>query len=396
MIVELRIHILIIFLFSSVATNAQWKLKDNFQYRGYVKDLRVLSLADDSLGNTQSLQQNLIHNRMNFKLFGRKHWTFVMELRNRLFYGEFLKYYPRTNTYGDLLETDPGSVDMSWSWIDDRNLVAHTTIDRLWAHYHSEEWDIRFGRQRVNWGQNLVWNPNDLFNVLNFADFDYEERPGMDGVRIQRYFESGSGIELAYQYNDSWEETVAAMMYRFNKWNYDIQLIAGKYINDVALGVGWAGNIKTSGFKGEATWFESTIDSVNSQLLASCSWDYSFKKGTYLHTSFLFNSEGTSDLDRLMQLSAAQGGQLNVKSLMPNKYSLFVQTSHQFHPLLSTDIAVIYAADIGGVFTMPSIGYSLRQDLDLSLVGQGIFGVQNGFTSLGSAVFLRLKWSHST
>ena len=62
----------------------------------------------------KALQQNLIHNRMNFKLYGRKHWTFAMELRNRLFYGEFLKYYPRANTYGDLLETDPGSVDMSW------------------------------------------------------------------------------------------------------------------------------------------------------------------------------------------------------------------------------------------------------------------------------------------
>ena len=34
---------------------------------------------------------------------------------------------------------------------------------------------------------NLVWNPNDLFNAFSFVDFDYEERPGSDALRIQKY-----------------------------------------------------------------------------------------------------------------------------------------------------------------------------------------------------------------
>jgi len=378
----------------TISYGQSWK--DKFLYRGYVKDLRVLSLAKDSSKQTQSIQQNLIHNRMNFRYYANKQITVGLELRNRIFYGEFLKYYPPTMTYGDLLEVDPGVVDLNFTWYNSQNLVAHTAIDRVWINWNNRNWDIRLGRQRVNWGQNLVWNPNDLFNVLNYADFDYEERPGMDGLRVQRYLKSGSAIELAYQFNDSWEKTVAAMMYRFNKGSYDIQVLAGKYVDDLALGLGWAGNIKNSGFKGEATWFEPMNDSSSRQFLSSISWDYSFKKGTYLHTSFLYNDNGIGDLARLTQLSAAQGGQLNVKNLMPNKYSLFVQSSHQFHPLLSTSMAVIYSIDINGLFVMPTIGYSLRQDLDLSLVGQGIFGKTDKFRSLGTGIFLRLKWSHST
>lgn len=391
----LKIVVLILIGFHSLNVQSQtWK--DKFLYRGYVKDLRILNLANDSANTTHSLQQNLIHNRMNFRYYANQNLSFGLELRNRIFYGEFLKYYPPSATYGTILDKDPGSVDMNYTWMDDPNIVAHTAIDRLWINWANDEWDIRLGRHRINWGQNLVWNPNDLFNVLNYADFDYEERPGMDGLRLQRYFKNGSAFEFTYQLNDSWEETVTAMMYRFNKKSYDIQLLAGKYVDDLALGIGWAGNIKNSGFKGEATWFEPMNDSSSRQFLTAISWDYSFKKGTYLHTSFLYNDAGVGDLARLTQLSTTQGGQLNVKNLMPNKYSLFVQSSHQFHPLLSTSIASIYSIDIEGLFIMPTLGYSLRQDLDLSLVAQIIMGKTDRFRSLGSGIFLRLKWSHST
>lgn len=361
--------------------------------RGYVKDLRILSFSDDSSGNSRSLQQNFIHNRLNLRYAPSQHWEGALELRNRFFYGEFLKYYPTTASYGSFLEPDPGMLDMNWSWIDNSNLVAHTAIDRMWVNWSNEKWDLRLGRQRVNWGQNLVWNPNDLFNVLNFADFDYEERPGMDGIRVQRYLSGSSAIEAVWQFNREPAERSAALRYRFNFKSYDIQLLGGRYRQNWSLGTGWAGNLKGSGLKGELTAFIPDNDSIKEQFLASVSWDYSFRKGTYVHTSFLYNSRGLGDVARLSQLSGSSGGQLDVQTLMPNSWSVFGQVSHSFHPLLSTSMAAIWAVDLGGIFIMPQIGYSLRQDLDLSLVGQGILINDHGFQNLGSALFLRLKWS---
>ena len=250
--------------------------KDRFSYRGYFKDMRVVSIAKDTSNNTQTLQQNLLHHRLNTRLELDTSWQLGLELRNRAFYGEFLKYAPG---YGDLLDQDPGLVDLSWSWINGPNLVAHTAIDRLWLNYSKNNWDIRIGRQRINWGQNVVWNPNDLFNVLNYADFDYEERPGSDAVKIQRYLKNNSSVQLAYKFTEDFDDAVFAGMYRFNKKNYDFQVLAGKYNRDVALGVGWAGNIKGSGFKGESTYFQPLDDSLSRVVLTSISWDMSYSNG---------------------------------------------------------------------------------------------------------------------
>jgi len=367
-------------------------LKERFSYRGYFKDMRIVSFANDSNNTTQTLQQNLLHHRLNTRLQLDTSWQLGLELRNRAFYGEFMKYAPG---YGDLLEQDPGLIDMSWSWINTGNFVAHTAIDRLCLNYSTNKWDIRLGRQRINWGQNIVWNPNDLFNVLNYADFDYEERPGSDAVKVQRYLKNNSSVQFAYKITEDFDDAVFAGMYRFNKKNYDFQVLAGKYNQDVALGFGWAGNIKNAGFKGESTFFQPLEDSLSQVVLTSISWDMSFSNGMYVLVSGLHNSNGTNDLNKLLTLSGSAGGQLDLKNLMPNKYSLFIQGSGAINPLVNASLASIIAVDLGGVFAMPTISISLKQNLDLSLVGQSFLGVvDDKVSALSNAVFVRFKWSY--
>ena len=57
---------------------------------------------------------------------------------------------------------------------------------------------LRIGRQRINWGVNLAWNPNDLFNAYSLIDFDYQERPGSDAIRFQYYMGDLSVLNLQY------------------------------------------------------------------------------------------------------------------------------------------------------------------------------------------------------
>ena len=82
------------------------------------------------------------------------------------------------------------------------SVVFNTTIDRVFLEYNKNDWEVRVGRQRINWGINLAWNPNDVFNAYSFFDFDYEERPGSDAIRIRKYTGIASSVELAANITD--------------------------------------------------------------------------------------------------------------------------------------------------------------------------------------------------
>ncbi len=359
---------------------------------GYVKLMTIETI--DRFENT--INQNFIHHRYNFRYDFLPNLSAKVELRNRLFYGEFLKL---TDGFGKLLQNDPGYVDMSWNLIDNRNAVLHSTIDRAWLNWNNEKWDVGIGRQRINWGINLVWNPNDLFNVLNFTDFDYEERPGSDAIRVQRYLNGMTSFESAYKFTSDWRTDVGALMYKFNKNYYDIQLLAGKYQTDLVVGLGWAGNLNEAGFKGEVTYFEPALPDpffTKRAVSATIAVDYSFRKGVYLIGSYLYNTSDKSDLSALLAIGA--GGvttSQSARKLMPNEHSLFFQGSKAINPVLSASFATIYAIDMNGILLFPTIGYSVAENMEISLVAQTFLSTNsNPKGHISSGIFLRFKYNY--
>ncbi|HSM62441.1 MAG TPA: hypothetical protein VK833_00740, partial [Gillisia sp.] len=287
-------YLLVFIGFNIVAQEKEQKLF----LSGYIKNLHEFSFIDklDQLQWT-----SLLHNRLNFKYTPSDKINVRFELRNRLFYGDNVK-----NIFGfaEIISQDDGIVDLSRNVFDEENLLFNTTIDRALINYTKGNWDITLGRQRVNWGMNLIWNANDIFNTYNFLDFDYEERPGSDAISVQYYFGNFSKIEFTAKKGRSENDYIGAAMYKFNKWSYDIQLITGVYQKDWVIGAGWAGNLKNAGFKGEVSYFvpfESYLNSKN-VLSASVAVDYGFKKGLYINSSFLYNSsenESTSSVGTL-------------------------------------------------------------------------------------------------
>ena len=157
----------------------------------------------------------------------------------------------------------------------------HSIFDRAYLKYTSEKWELRIGRQRINWGVNLAWNPNDLFNAYSLIDFDYQERAGADAFRFQYFTGDMSSLEFAIKPGDNIDESIFAGLWKFNLAGNDFQLLAGNYYSDTAIGIGWAGNIKKSGFTIESTYFTPKKDLIDSSdvLSSSISMDYSTKKG---------------------------------------------------------------------------------------------------------------------
>ena len=73
----------------------------------------------------------------------------------------------------------------------------YTNFDRANVKWTLDKFELTVGRQRINWGQNLIWNPNDIFNAYNFFDFNYVERPGSDAVLMELFTGDFSSVQLA-------------------------------------------------------------------------------------------------------------------------------------------------------------------------------------------------------
>ncbi|MEQ8359017.1 MAG: hypothetical protein RH860_05975 [Cytophagales bacterium] len=379
---------IIFFLFLNGFLFAQ---SDNspFTFRGYVKQMSILNFfPGDSL-----ITDNFIHNRLNLQYDLNSKIVARVEMRNRIFYGESVRLNP---FYQEMIDVDPGYLDLSFIWMEHSGAFAHSIFDRAWIGYVDGNFEAKAGRQRINWGMNVVWNPNDIFNAFNFVDFDYEERPGNDAIRLQNYFGSGNKIELAYAPGRTENEHIGAFMYKFNKGSYDIQVLGGVFRDDYVAGIGWAGNLKTAGFKGEASYFvnrEKNYDTVD-VLSLSASVDYSFKNGLYMLGSFLINSNGRSSIIGLENTNSLAGNNFSAKNLMLTRYSGFYQLNYPVTPLFSPGLAAIYGFEADLLFIMPSMTYSIASNWDLDLVGQLYFVKFDGkYQNLVNSIFTRVKWS---
>jgi len=377
----------ILFLTSAVVDEAYSQFNSPLRLRGYIKEMPSIQFDKDFSNLTFG---NLIHNRLNFRWDISSSMDIILEGRNRLFYNENFKDFHQVK---DIFEHDDGLVDMSWVWLSDGAWLGQTMVDRFYVGWRTSNWRVRLGRQRVNWGINLVSNPNDLFNVYSFFDFDYVERPGSDAVRIQHYFGFMSSAEIAVSPAKNSRDMVAAAKLGLNRWEYDFQAIAGYYRNRLALGGGWAGNLRQAGFKGEATWFydlEETPGTRRGNVVAAAGLDYMFASGTFGVIEFLYNGGYQRDPEAVFLITEP----LSPDNIMFSEYAVTASVDHPFSPILSGGIAIMGLPDIDALFFMPNIKYSVMTDLDFEAVGQIFIGGKGTiFESAGSAWYAVLQYS---
>ena len=373
--------ILVVFLFPLLSQEKQKVVVLN----GYLTNMQ--SAMFDSLSGP-FVYDNLIHNRLNFKGYINSHLTFAAEFRNRLFTGDMVR---SSGTYSDMIGADLGFADMSWNIINKSSFLLNTTVDRLWFDINAGKAQVRIGRQRINWGQTLVWNPNDIFNAYSFFDFDYAERPGSDAVRLQYFPTYSSAAELAIK-ADSENDITAAGLYRFNKWGYDIQFLAG-YANseDFVLGAGWSGSIGSFSFRGEGSWFQPAKfkPGTGGTLLLTTGMDKIFKSNSMAQIQIMYCNVPL----RLTDFNSFYSGNMSSKDLAFSRFSAFGQFTWAATPLVNATISGMWFPDLKGFFAGPSLDYSLAENLDCSLIWQHFTSIMDGTKTRINLGFLRIKYS---
>ncbi len=358
---------ILIFIFPCLVISQENNEK-KFSITGYISNMQSVIL-DSVKGNW--ICDNLIHNRINAFYYPSENVTFSIQMRNRFMYGETIKY---SQGYADAIDNDNGFMDLSMNILNEKSFFLNTSIDRIYLQLTKGKLVTTIGRQRINWGISSVWNPNDVFNVQNYFDFDYIEKPGSDAIRFQYYTGPASSFEMAAKLDQNKKLTMAAL-YKFNKWGYDLQFMGGILEeNDYVAGMGWSGDIKNVGFKGELSYFHPVENSADTTgtFLFSLGGDYMFNNSLFIQIEALYSKipSGQSISDFLTWYQ----GTLNVKNLSFTDLSLFSSISYPISPLLNGSIAGMYFPELKGFFAGPNIDYSLSDNMQFSLIMQVFSG----------------------
>lgn len=390
------IFTVIIILVSISVVSAQKKEK-KWELNGYVKDMQTVIIGDIK---ENWITDNMLHNRLNFKWYPNENFNLVLQMRNRLIWGELLSMESLVPDsmlmfkYSDFINDEKGFLDVSDNLIHEKSVILNSALDRFYIDYTIGKFQLRAGRQRINWAQTFVWNPNDLFNNYSFFDFDYEEKPGSDAVRIQYYTGASSQAEIVAKANSE-NEITAAALFRFNKWSYDFQFLMG-FLNekDFVIGTGWSGQVLKGGFRGELSLFQplDNFTDTNGIVALSVGYDYTFNNSLFLQFEALYNSNGSSDREFNLQEFYYQP--ITAKNLSLNEFNFFGMASYAITPLLNGSLSAMYSPNDRSLYFGPGANASVSNNFDINLSCQAFISDQKaGAGGKGAFFFLRFKYS---
>jgi len=362
--------------------------QENYSLSGYVKGLSSIQFSNTS----KSFVENTIHNRFDFNWYATNKITITAGMRNRFIFGSSINQIP---DYARYLGEDSGFLNLTDIWLNKNATIGISQLDRFFIDYTSGKFEVAIGRQRINWGQAFVWNPNDLFNTYSYFDFDYEEKPGSDALRMQYYINETSKIEWATAI-DNYKKVTSALLYKWNTHGYDIQVLTGVYSQtDWIFGAGWSGSIAGGGFNGELTYFHPITTSKNSnRLTAVIHYDYTFKNSLSLQFETLYNGFGNNSSNSSLESFSLMS--LNAKNLFPAKTAFFGSASYNVSPLLTAMLSGMVGKQGDFLYIGSTLTYSLSNNKELSVVAQLYQLKKDALTmqsTFGGAVFARLKWA---
>ncbi|MBP1629672.1 MAG: hypothetical protein H6Q15_565 [Bacteroidetes bacterium] len=355
-------------------------------FNGYVSGIYspILTLNP----NKEDISHNgLLHNRLNFK-YSISNWKFISDIRNRILFGDYSLYYKNNFI---LLTKDNGLMNLSWNINSGNYYLLNSSIERLSINYETDKLSLRIGRQRINWSEALVFNPNDIFNTYSFFDFDYPERKGSDAIRFSYYPNETSTIEIAAKLDNTNRPTIAGLA-RTNTLGWDIQAITGILNNeDYFLGFGFSGDIKGINLRGEFNYYIPYNDLIykDNSIITCLGADYIFKNSISLSSEILYNQQRQGVSNNFYQMLYLS---LSPRQLSISDWTLVSQISYPFNPLLSASLSAMSFINLPAFYFGTSIEYSIKENLSLSSMLQVFIGERYNSNNIILG-YIRLKYS---
>ena len=260
-------------------------------------------------------------------------------------------------------------INLKWNIASGNRYQLSHYIDRLYFRQGFDWGNIIAGRQRISWGTGRIWNPTDLFNPLNPADFSKIEKDGADAVSMTYYLGNFTDLNIVYNPQDKFKKNNAAFRFRTNYDTYDLAVIGGYFDRRYVAGFDFAGNLFVAGVRGEGIISMDKNDLSKNYTKLVFGIDNQFTPKLYALIEYQYNGEGRTnkfsyDLTRL-----ARGEIINL-----NRNYLFVSSNYLFTPLITGTFSNNIDINDGSGFVNVSCSWSLTENSNLTFGGLITYG----------------------
>ncbi|RRD02716.1 hypothetical protein [Prevotella sp. OH937_COT-195] len=223
-----------------------------FNISGYVDNYTMIVETDPKITD-RTLWQNITRNKLNAEWRFNEHLQIEVGMRNHLICGND----DVTKVFKQVLRKNENLLNLSWQAIDKKGVMANLALERCVLQWSANQWEVKVGRQRINWGQTFVWNPNDVFRTSPFVTLYYPEYSGCDAIRTTYYHNETARSELAASVDCKGKPTVA-FLHNNHLGETDFQVMGGVYKgNSMVLGGGLSTSLKNSNIRMESSYFHN-------------------------------------------------------------------------------------------------------------------------------------------
>ncbi len=352
----------------------------DYDFSGYVYDLPAVQEMPDYADNPSIAKlfeldsdkdhyfMNIVRLRLTPEIYlSQNDEITIHHETNFLAAEEALPYFEGTGM------TNRQAVDLFRNPVNEDHYSVSHYIDRLYyTHYYSKG-DITVGRQMIAWGVGRIWQPMDLFNPINPANYSKLEKDGADAVSFKHYFGGFTNIHAVVNFRERLDQTNLGARFLTNFSEYDVSGMAGFFDNEYVFGANFEGNFFEAGLRGEAVFAADKDDFSKNYVNAILGIDYQFTKDLYALAEYQYNGEGTYDKkEYLTQFQRLIKGE--IQNLGVNYIA--AQASYQIHALVNGSAFVIHNINDGSGLVSLNFTYNVLQNMNIGLAGITFYGRQ--------------------
>ncbi len=342
----------------------------SIEFSGYAVDLPVYSSNNDFLSKITQTNKNQFLNLTRVRL---RPQIFLWNGARINYEHEIDLLYSKEISLFDLTSTNNRRqyFDLKWQPVNSKETKIIHYVDRLYFRQGFDWGNFTIGRQRISWGTGRIWNPTDLFNPINPANFSKLEKDGADVVSITYNFGSFTDLNLVYNPLDKPENSNAGFRFRTNYDEFDISVIGGYFDKRIVAGGDFAGNLFDAGVRGEGIISMDRNNLNENYIKFILGADNQFTSKLYALIEYQFNGEGKED-----KLRYNFGDLLKGKILNLSRNYIFLSGNYLLTPLLTFTLSNNLNLNDGSGFTGFSGSYSLTGNFYVNLGAQLTYGKQ--------------------
>ena len=249
-------------------------------------------------------------------------------------------------------------------------LTSRLDVDRAYLKLYFSKFDLTLGKQRIAWGNGLLWNPTDVYNEID--PFDPKgEREGVSALHAYIPLSNTASIATVLAFGDTVDDARVSMKASAVPFGIDCAVSVTKDATKQWIyGLDLKGELKV-GYWLEGAYFRATDDDFYK---VECGLDYTFGfgNGIYLALEFFHDSSGFEKLDKGAFTKLLTRERENL-----SRNYLYMISQYQISDFASIRPAFILNADDRSFILLPTFSYLLFTDVEV-IVGANIFGGKEG------------------